>query len=84
MGSSYLLLAVELRKAGAPRAMADGSYAPLATSGGDAENPTTAVVGRADRRPLLGGDGAVPAPADTSALASGADPPTPGGSDPEG
>ena len=65
--------------------MADGSYAPLATSSGDAENPTTTAVGRADRRPLLGGDGAVPAPAETSALASGADPhPTPsGGSDPE-
>eukprot|EP01046_Picozoa_sp_COSAG06_P056772 COSAG06_NODE_10849_length_1607_cov_2.078912_2_plen_145_part_00 len=64
-------------------AMADGSYAPLATSGGDAENPTTAAVARADRRPLLGGDGAVPAPAETSALASGADPTPAGGSDPE-
>jgi hypothetical protein len=66
--------------------MVDGSYAPLATSGGDAENPTTTAVGRADRRPLLGRDGAVPAPAETSALArSRADPdPTPaGGSDPE-
>eukprot|EP01046_Picozoa_sp_COSAG06_P071589 COSAG06_NODE_20550_length_791_cov_1.426301_2_plen_207_part_01 len=62
--------------------MADGSYAPLATSGGDAENPTTTAVGRADRRPLLGGDGAVPAPAETSALGR-ADPPTAGGSDSE-